>query len=166
ELAAEIISRMHEDGEWGEFFPLGGSLFGYNESRAQDEFPLEKSEAEACKLSWRAEPERQAISDKVEHEDCISEVSDAILRETLPCDTCPKSFRIMPSELHFYRNMKLPLPRSCPSCRRTQRLEENFTSTLLHDRGCEKCAAPVRTIYPPQAKEKVVCEKCFMEVVA
>jgi hypothetical protein len=36
---------MKSTGEWGEFFPLSLSLFGYNETVAQDYFPLAQEEA-------------------------------------------------------------------------------------------------------------------------
>jgi hypothetical protein len=36
---------MKSTGEWGEFFPLPLSPFGYNETVAQDYFPLTSEEA-------------------------------------------------------------------------------------------------------------------------
>ena len=35
-----IINDMKARGEWGEFFPLSHSTFGYNESPAYDHYPL------------------------------------------------------------------------------------------------------------------------------
>ncbi len=45
ELTQRIKKHMMETGEWGEFFPHSLSPFGYNESIAQDFFPLFKDEA-------------------------------------------------------------------------------------------------------------------------
>lgn len=42
----EIIIKMHETGEWGEFFPSTISTFAYNESVANDYHPKTKEEAE------------------------------------------------------------------------------------------------------------------------
>jgi hypothetical protein len=36
---------MKSTGEWGEFFPLALSPFGYNETVAQDYFPITESKA-------------------------------------------------------------------------------------------------------------------------
>jgi hypothetical protein len=41
----QIIERMMQDGEWGEFFPATMSPFGYNETVANEYYPLSKSEA-------------------------------------------------------------------------------------------------------------------------
>lgn len=39
-LCGKIIDHMKSIGEWGEFFPLTLSPFGYNETVAQDYFPV------------------------------------------------------------------------------------------------------------------------------
>jgi len=41
-LREKIIEHMKKTGEWGEFFPMKLSPFGYNETVAQEYFPLEK----------------------------------------------------------------------------------------------------------------------------
>ena len=44
-LRAQIVEDMRERGEYGEFFPVDISTFGYNESAALEQFPLSKEEA-------------------------------------------------------------------------------------------------------------------------
>jgi hypothetical protein len=44
-LVPIIIKKMKADGERGEFFPSSLSPFGYNETQAQEYFPLTKDEA-------------------------------------------------------------------------------------------------------------------------
>ncbi|MBU6389860.1 hypothetical protein KGQ71_05100, partial [Patescibacteria group bacterium] len=44
ELVAKIIEHMQATGEWGEYFPMSISPFAYNETLAQDNFPLTKEE--------------------------------------------------------------------------------------------------------------------------
>ena len=44
-LVPQIIEYMIETGEWGEFFSPSLSPFGYNETVAQEYFPLTKEEA-------------------------------------------------------------------------------------------------------------------------
>lgn len=44
-MVPQIIEQMMTDGEWGEFFPALMSPFGYNETVANEYYPLSKSEA-------------------------------------------------------------------------------------------------------------------------
>ena len=44
ELVPRIIEHMMKTGEWGEFFPASLSPFGYNETVAQEYFPLSRKE--------------------------------------------------------------------------------------------------------------------------
>ena len=53
EKAADIIAHMKETGEWGEFFPATLSPHGYNETVAQDYFPLSKQDVEKRGWYWR-----------------------------------------------------------------------------------------------------------------
>lgn len=53
ETMAKIIKHMDARGEWGEYFPTAFSLFGYNETLAQDFFPLSKEQAIALNFPWR-----------------------------------------------------------------------------------------------------------------
>ena len=46
-LVPRIIEQMKADGEWGEFFPIVDSTFGYNETLAQRFYPITKEEADA-----------------------------------------------------------------------------------------------------------------------
>ncbi|USN58887.1 MAG: hypothetical protein H6767_02080 [Candidatus Peribacteria bacterium] len=43
-LVPQLIQTMQSLGEWGEFFPSNASLFGYNETAAQEYYPLTKEE--------------------------------------------------------------------------------------------------------------------------
>ena len=132
---------------YGEFFPFLLSPFAYNESGAQEYFPLAKEAALARGYIWR-DPEERTITTTITHDklpDHIKDVPDSITQEIIGCacqghDTqgptpethdglgarceagCTTAFRIIPPELAFYRKMKLPLPRLCPNCRFYQRL--------------------------------------------
>lgn len=44
-LVPQIIKKMQADDKWGEFFPITMSPFAYNETVAQEYFPLSKEEA-------------------------------------------------------------------------------------------------------------------------
>ena len=49
-LVPRIIEHMMKTGEWGEFFPSSLSPFGYNETVAQEYFPLTREEVLASSL--------------------------------------------------------------------------------------------------------------------
>ena len=58
-LKKEIIDHMKKIKEWGEYFPAQISPFAYNESMAQDYFPLTKKEALEKGYSWYDRPASQ-----------------------------------------------------------------------------------------------------------
>jgi len=151
--------------EWGEFFPPGLSEFGYNETVAQEQFPL--SQDEALKLGFRwsdAEPAARYEGGKPDLPDNISDIKDEILKQILTCETCGKNYKIIRQELEFYRKLKLPAPRTCPDCRHAARMSHR-NPNKLYSRACAKCKAPIQTTYAPDRPEKVYCEKCYLKAV-
>ena len=54
-IVARIAEHMQKTGEWGEFLPFKNSAFGYNESIAQEYFPVTKEGAIKIGASWREE---------------------------------------------------------------------------------------------------------------
>ncbi len=52
-LRAKIIEHMKRTGEYGEFFPISMAQFGYNETSAQDYFPLIREQALKKGYKWR-----------------------------------------------------------------------------------------------------------------
>mgnify|MGYP001579326981 CR=1 FL=1 len=117
--------------KYGEFFPVELSPFGYNETIAQEMFPLTRAEAEAEGWNWREPQERNYAPTKRTGElpDRISEVGEDISNEIIECehkglcnDQCTVAFKIVPAELQLYRRIKIPLPRLCPSCRHYRRV--------------------------------------------
>lgn len=51
-MCAKIISHMQSTGEWGEFFPHEVSPFGYNESVADEYFPMTEEEVKKQGWNW------------------------------------------------------------------------------------------------------------------
>lgn len=56
-LCGKIIDHMKSTGEWGEFLPLALSPFGYNETVAQDYFPITESKAISNWYKWKQDDE-------------------------------------------------------------------------------------------------------------
>lgn len=165
ELVTQIIAHMREYHEWGEFFPTKNSPFGYNETVAQEYFPLTEKEAKEQKHNWLSPREMNVHHGKKPTIPTnIHEVSDDICKEILTCATCNKSFRIIIQELDFYRHMQLPVPLNCFDCRHLARLAAR-NPRKLWNRSCMKCKTSIETTFAPDRPEIVYCEKCYLETV-
>jgi hypothetical protein len=127
-LREKIIEHMNNTGEWGEFFPIELSPFAYNETVAQEYFPLTKETVGAycntpLQKAWKDdEPGAKYDGPKVEIPETIAETPDDICNQILTCETCSKNYRIVKPELAFYRKMNLPVPHNCPDCRHKARM--------------------------------------------
>ncbi|MBI3273909.1 MAG: hypothetical protein HYZ69_02085 [Candidatus Colwellbacteria bacterium] len=148
-LKAKLIEHMKKTGEWGEYYPASISPFAYNESTAQDYFPLSKEEALAKGFTWYDRPER-GYTITIYARDLpktIDAVKDEIVKEVIQCDSqsseeekashpiCATAYAITPLELELYRKMNLPLPKKCFPCRRQERFALRNPRALWH-RGC------------------------------
>ena len=172
------IDKQGREYKYGEFFPPELSPFAYNETIAQEYFPLIKEEAKKQGYKWK-DPEKRNYQTTIEAKDLpdnIADVNKDILKEVIGCTTieedrevtgCTTAFKIIPQELEFYKKMNLPLPRYCPNCRHNQRLKHR-NPLKLYKRTCDKegCNTEFETTYAPDRKEIVYCEKCYQNEVA
>ena len=158
--------------KYGEFFPPELSPFGYNETIANEYFPLTKKQAIEQGYNWYDKPknEYKPTIKASNLPDNIKDVDDSILKEVIECDSsnCAGSnvFRIIPQELKFYKKMNLPLPHLCPDCRHRERIKQR-NPLKLWKRQCMKkgCKTTFQTTYSPDRKEIIYCEKCYNEEV-
>ncbi|MBU0668407.1 hypothetical protein KJ835_04790, partial [Patescibacteria group bacterium] len=121
-LAATIIENMIRTKEWGEFFPEALSPFTYNESLADDFFPLTKDQAEAIGAKWYDETNKASEQNsKKIIPVAIQTVTEDILKTILTCQSCQKNYKIIPQELDFYKKNTVPLPINCVDCRHKAR---------------------------------------------
>jgi hypothetical protein len=128
--------------KYGEFYPSEHSLWAYNESWANQYFPLSKEEALEKGFYWRDDLERDyKITIKPENlPDHIKDVPDFILNAVIECEhngkncnqQCTSAYRILPNELRFYRQMNIALPKLCPNCRHYERLKMVNPPKLWH----------------------------------
>ncbi len=170
-IVPQIIASMGE--EYGSFFPSQLSPFCYNETIAQEYFPMSEAEAKSKGLRWmQPEAKNYTITKKSsELPDQISGVGEDILKEVIGCEhdqtcqhQCSKAFKIIPQELQFYQRLNLPLPRLCPNCRHYARLAQR-NPLKLWKRQCMKCSKDIETSYSPDRKEIVYCEQCYQQEV-
>ncbi len=163
-LTKKITGHMKKTGEWGKFFPKEFSPHAYNETAADDYYPLSKEEALKNGWRWREKDETQYQPATLKTiPDNIKEAAE-IEKEILICSTCGKNFRIIRQELAFYEKMGLPIPRSCGQCRHRQRFELSNPYRLFA-RKCDKCGANIQSSYAPERPETVYCEKCYLKAV-
>ncbi len=123
---ARIISHMQETCERWEFLHRSLSPFGYNETVAQEYYPLEKWDLGEFGYRWSDYDAPKPVSDKVikwqDLPNTIDEVHDDILQYAIACEVTGKLFRIQPQELVFYRKHHIPVPRKHPDQRHLERL--------------------------------------------
>ncbi len=169
ELVPRIIEHMMSTGEWGEFFPMELSSFAYNETLAEEYFPLSKEEILKRGLKWQddQEPDLSGVTKKIDARrlpENISDIPDDILNWAIECEESGKLFRIQKAELEFYRKMNLPIPRFHFLVRHEKRrIMRN--PRKLWSRTCMKCEKDIVTSYSPERPEKVYCEECYLHAV-
>lgn len=193
-LLPKIKEHLEKTGEYGEFYPISISPYAYNETVAQEYFPLTKKEARAKGYRWREN--EQAAGEKIREQSSSPMVKSP---DILTCASCGKNYQLIEPEIKFYRKMNLPFPEKCPNCRHHARFK--LKSPLkLWNRNCEKCGREIKTSYPPvrpatpsirsaglstrlagpsirpadtsavrqsvpNCPQKVYCEKCYLESV-
>ncbi|HEY4525774.1 MAG TPA: hypothetical protein VJL32_01590 [Candidatus Paceibacterota bacterium] len=182
-LTPKLIEKMKERGEYGEFLPAKLSPFCYNESVAQDEYPLNKEQVLSAGLRWQENfTKTEGKESLFEIPDDINEVSDVITQDILACSACGRNYRVIEEELRFYKQNQIPIPRACFFCRFTQLYKERgpvhlwmracqcigekssngiYQNTVSHRHGKEPCPIEFETSYAPDRPEIVYCESCY-----
>lgn len=163
DIVAKIISHMRRTQEYGEFFPSQLSPFAYNETAAQDWYPLSQEEA-SPRFAWSIIQSTAAptvrVLPAVNLPDNILSASDELCNDAYQDDACKRPFRIIPQELELYRKLKVPLPRLHPDERYLRRLHarnaRQFRSTT-----CAICAADMLTTVSQEFANTVACERCY-----
>lgn len=182
ELVPKIIGRMQKDGEWGEFFPMKMSLFGYNETMANIYHPKTKAEAEKIGAKWQDKDySMQFEGPFYEPKDDIREYSESeeerknLLNGAIKCSDSGKAFKIIPQELAFYLKNQYPISTKHPDERYLELFKLRNPRKLYHRQCmCEgeckthegKCANEFETTYAPERPEKVYCESCYQKAVS
>lgn len=144
-LVPKIMEKMEADGERGEYLPPSYSQFGYNETVAQEYFPLTKEEAIK---QWFKRSDYEAPFPKTDAKDVII------------CEVSGKPFRLIQQEIEFYKKHNLPLPTKHPDVRHAERMKLR-NPRKLRDRKCAKCWVDIQTTYAPERPEIVYCESCY-----
>ncbi len=168
-MVSRIIEHMMKTGEWGEFFPVQNSPYAYNETIAQEYYPLSREEIIRRGWKWKEieEQDFSHISKKIPAEklpDSIENIPDDILNWAVECAESKRLFKIQKPELDFYRKTGIAVPRLHPDIRHRNRFALR-NPRVFYDRTCMKCNADIETTYSPERRETVYCEKCYLGAV-
>lgn len=165
-LKAKIIEHMKKTGEWGQPMPIRLSPFAYNETTAQEYFPLSKEEVEKKGWKWYEEDKKDSAYQGPEYKlpDDIKDAPEDTVDKILACEKSGKLFKFIPQEIKIYKKHGLALPHNSFDERHMGRLRKR-NPRLLNDRKCMKCGVDVKTTYSDNRPETIYCEKCYLEAV-
>jgi len=167
-LVPKIIEKIIKDWEWWEFFPANLSPFWYNETVANEYFPLTKEKAQKLGFNWSdykppfPKVEKVIPAEKLPED--ISKIPDDILNWAIKCEVSWKPFRIIKQELEFYRKHKLSIPKKHPDIRHSERMKLRNPRKLF-DRKCDKCWVEIKSTYALDREEIVYCKGCYEDEV-
>lgn len=168
-LKNNIIGKMKKEGTYGDFLPPFLSPFGYNETLAEEYYPMDKDQAIKEGFNWQEKTTGTYGKETIkrgEIPDPIEKVDGKILDEILICEECNKNFRITRSELDFYKRMHLPLPHKDFECRHKERMSKRNPRKLWHRKCMKKgCKNKFETSYAPDRPEIIYCEKCYQQEI-
>jgi len=169
-LVPQIIEKMIEEWSRWEFFDPSLSPFGYNETVAQEYFPLTREEALARWYKRQDNNYDPVVPDGIktlkwdEIPSDINQVTDDILKQILICEVSWRPFRIIKQELEFYRKHNLSLPRKHPDVRHQERLRQR-PPRELHLRSCDQCDKQMISVYDKKFRWKILCEECYQKEI-
>ncbi|MBI1812380.1 hypothetical protein HYR82_01185 [Candidatus Peregrinibacteria bacterium] len=163
-VKAKLIEHMRKTREWGEYFPPAMNQFFFNETLAQDYFPLTKGEAIKRGYRWKEEDQKTSVTSATKLPDDVHQAPEDIIDALLTCAETKRPHRITPQELTFDKQFGYPLPRLAWQTRYANRLQQR-TPRKLFDRTCAKCSKKIRTTYSPDRPEIVYCEECYLKEV-
>ena len=167
--------------KYGEFFPYDISPFAYNETIAQEYYPLSRKEVSDFGFRWydRVERDYRITMKEADIPDAAGSVPDAIIKEVIECANqgleksgCTTAFRVTPQELAFYKKLNLPLPHFCPNCRHFNRVNKRNPMKLwirkcmcnlqnhVHEGACPNI---FETIFSPEKLEIIFREECYQK---
>ncbi|OGZ01446.1 MAG: hypothetical protein A2946_01080 [Candidatus Liptonbacteria bacterium RIFCSPLOWO2_01_FULL_53_13] len=166
-IRAHIVDELKSKNLYGLFFPPELAFFAYNETLAQENYPLTKEQALAEGFRWEEDIPQTRGKETLKPEqipDHIKDVPDTILDEILACVECGRNYRLIKPELDMYRRALIPIPRKCFNCRHMDRVRRRG-ALKLHPRACAKCGKEMQTTYPPDSPYIVYCEQCYQTEV-
>lgn len=177
-LRAEIVASMEREGTWGQFLPRECSPFFYNDTRAQELFPLTATEAAAQGYPWSEHTfEMHYDGPSVEPATTIDEYATPegahhLLNGVLVCERSGLPYKVLPQELALYLRHGTPVPSLHPLERVKDRnglmlplklYARSCMNPQRHDTG-GACTNTFQTPYAPDRPEIIYCEECYLQL--
>lgn len=177
-IKQELIDYWKQNGTISLALPKDLSTFAYNETAAQDFYPLTKEQALVSGYSWKDDMPgtfgKETLQPK-EIADSIVNVNDDITKKVLRCVRCNKNYKIIDAELLLYKKLGVPVPRECFDCRLRKRLDlmgtrqlQNMqcTCTLEHEEHRRaQCPNTFTTKYKVGDAKKIFCKDCYKKEI-
>ena len=171
---ATIISHMQATGERWEFFHPSLSPFGYNETVAQEYFPLVKGELESVwyhRSDYSSDPVipvGAVLIHRREYDDTQwkalrDDPQHSILKSIVICEVSGRPFVIQWAELKFYLQHDIALPSKHPDVRHEERMKLRPGRTLFL-RSCDQCSSEMLSVYDHHVG-RVYCESCYQKKI-
>ena len=143
-------------------------------------FPFTREEALRLEMNWQDKSyDIEYTSEFYEPLDKIEEYRDPVEQEKLlsgviKCEASGRPFKILPKELAFYIENKIPIPTKHYKVRNEERFARR-TPRKLWDRQCMceesghdhsgRCKNEFKTTYSPDRTELVYCERCYQKEI-
>lgn len=165
-ITRQIIEQMKRESVYGDFFPVELSFFGYNETVAQEQFPLTKEQAVDRGYYWSENVRGTYGAETKNWNDVPERISDIdfdIMQEVFTCQETQKNYRCIEQEKQVYKQLDVPLPRIHPDVRHEKRMiarGENKLYKRTTEDGVE-----VMTPYAPDRPEKIYSEKGYQDLI-
>lgn len=162
QIVARIIAHMQASKEWGQFFPMYLSGLGYNETVAQELYPLTESQALALDALWYSKADKTPAQYDISVPNDVRTIPDNITTTVFNCRQCENGYRIIKQEIEFYQAHDLALPLKCFTCRHQARTEQR-NPHRLRDTSCANCKVHITTTFSATTKQPILCQNCFQK---
>ncbi len=160
-LSQKLIGHMKETGEWGSFFPKDLSTFPYNQSAAQQYYPLRPEEAASLGWCWQDVKPAERHS-ALEVPSALASLDPNDFSTIYCCQTSSTPYRVTQPEYEFYSKLALPPPDVAPQTRHLRRLARRNAFQLYRSR-CAITNADIVTTSSPDEVRRVVSEQAYQD---
>lgn len=164
----EVKTKMLQDGDYGEFFPMNFSPCAYNSSLAQIMYPMTENEAKERGVYWQPENDIDTKGlNTINAEslpDNVKSVTEDLYNIAIIGEVSKKPYKLTAREVEFYKRYSLALPTDTPYQRTLDRFKilNNFK---MNDENCVSCKKEIKSLFKKSDGFKPLCEQCYLKEV-
>ncbi len=167
-IVDNIKTKLLEEGRYGDGLGMEYSAQAYNISLAQVAYPI--TNEKIIELGGYIADVQETnvgdieVLDSVDVPETIDGVGDEILKKAIKCEVSGRPFRIIATELEFYKKMGLPLPTVHPQLRIAKHFY--FVPTgKKYKATCNRCSKSINSIFATDSGYNLYCESCYQKEV-